>query len=236
MARETFQRNLRQLQDQILELGSMVEKALHQAITALKYDDVNLAAQVIKNDVALNMLRYKVEEDALGLIASQQPVAHDLRIIAAALFIAVELERMGDHAKGIARISQLMNTNDFTKVMVTIGTMAEKCGQMLHTALDCYVQEDYKTAAQLPNRDDEVDALFDEVFRELIATINADSSKGSNVTYLIWAAHNLERIADRTVNICERVIFTATGKLFEEEVHAHEELPILASALLELEN
>jgi phosphate transport system protein len=235
MVRENFQHSLRELQDMILEQGSMVDTALHHAVTALKTRDHNLARSVIRDDKKINQMRFSIEEKALSLIALQQPVARDLRMIATAFVMAMELERMGDHAKGIARISQLLNGHLTTKPQLEIAQMAEICNNMLNAALDAYLKDDLAAAENIPGRDDEVDNLFDSISAELLMMMSNDSSTNTEATYLIWAAHNLERFADRVVNICERVVYNITGELAEVEDFGHDELPETPSARLELE-
>jgi phosphate transport system protein len=219
MLRENFVHSLHELQDSVLELGSMVDKALHQAINALKRRDHYLAGFVIKNDVTINEKRYQIEEQALTLIAMQQPVAHDLRFIAAVINIVGELERMGDHAKGIARISEILGEQPLSKPLIDIPKMEEKCSAMLHEALDAFLKGDAAAARLIAEKDDEIDALYDVVYRDLMQIMLQDNSAVNGATYLLWSAHNLERFADRIVNICERVIFTATGELHDLNRH-----------------
>jgi phosphate transport system protein len=149
------------------------------------------------------------------MIATQQPMAHDLRLLASLLDVASEIERMGDYAKGIAVINVRMGDQPLLKPLVDIPRMAQKGVDMLHRALTAFVNEDAATAEALPHEDDEVDALYLQVYRELITYIMADPSTIERANYLLWAAHNLERLADRVTNICERTIFVATGEIRE---------------------
>lgn len=215
MSRETFERELQHLQDEVLVLGSMVEKALIESVEALKRRDLEKARRLIAEDRTLNERRFAIEHDALILIATQQPMAVDLRTLAAVLAIIAELERIGDYAKGIAKINLMMGEAPLLKPLVDIPRMAEKARDMLHQALEAFVQRDVDLARAIPDEDDDVDALYNQVYRELLTFIINDPSTIDQVTYLLWAAHNLERAADRATNICERVVFTVTGKMME---------------------
>jgi len=215
MPRETFERELQSLQDQTMALGSMVEEAIMASIDVLKRRDMEGSRRVIAQDRLVNEKRFAIESDALVLIATQQPMAGDLRTIAAVLDITGELERIGDYAKGIAKINLMIGAGPLLKPLVDIPRMAEKTCDMLHRALDAFARRDTETALAIPTEDDEVDSLYNQVYRELITYILADPRVIEQANYLLWAAHNLERAADRVTNICERVIFTVTGKLIE---------------------
>jgi phosphate transport system protein len=215
MPRETFERELQSLQDQTMALGSMVEEAIMASIDVLKRRDMEGSRRVIAQDRLVNEKRFAIEGDALVLIATQQPMAGDLRTIAAVLDITGELERIGDYAKGIAKINLMIGAGPLLKPLVDIPRMAEKTCDMLHRALDAFARRDTETALAIPTEDDEVDSLYNQVYRELITYILADPRVIEQANYLLWAAHNLERAADRVTNICERVIFTVTGKLIE---------------------
>ena len=213
--RETFERELQRIQDEVLVLGSMVEKAIVESVEALKKRDLEVARRLIAQDRLLNEKRFAIEHDALILIATQQPIAGDLRTIAAVLAITSELERIGDYAKGISKINLIMGEAPFLKPLVDIPRMAEKARDMLHQALEAFVQRDVDLARAIPDEDDEVDALYNQVYRELLTFIMNDPSTIDQATYLLWTAHNLERAADRVINICERVVFTVTGEMME---------------------
>ncbi|HEC33744.1 MAG TPA: phosphate signaling complex protein PhoU [Chloroflexi bacterium] len=215
MPRETFERELQRLQDEILSLGSMVENALTESVEVLKQRDMEGSRRLIAQDRAINEKRFAIESDTLILIATQQPMAGDLRTLAAILEIATELERMGDYAKGIAKINLMIGEQPLLKPLVDIPLMAAKARNMLHRALDAFVRRDVSLARALPAEDDEVDALYNQVYRELLTYILADPRTIEQANYLLWAAHNLERTADRVTNICERVIFTVTGEMVE---------------------
>jgi phosphate transport system protein len=213
--RQTFERKLQRLQDEVLVLGSMVEKALLESVKSLKKRDLEAARRLVAEDRSINEKRFAIENDALILIATQQPMAGDLRILAAVLEIATELERMGDYAKGIAKINLMMGEQPLIKPLIDIPRMAEKARDMLHRALEAFVQQDVALARAIPGEDDEVDALYNQVYRELLTFIMSDPRNIDQANYLLWAAHNLERTADRVTNICERVVFTVTGEMME---------------------
>ena len=213
--RETFERALQRIQDEVLVLGSMVEGAIVESVEALKRRDLEEAQRLIAQDRILNEKRFAIEDDTLALIATQQPMAGDLRTLAAALEIATELERIGDYAKGIAKINLMMGEAPLLKPLVDIPRMAEKARDMLHQALEAFVQRDVDLARAIPDEDDEVDALYNQVYRELLTFIINDPTTIDQATYLLWVAHNLERAADRVINICERVVFTVTGEMME---------------------
>ena len=216
MPRDTFEREIQRLQDDVLALASIVETALTESVDILKRRDVEASQHLIKQDrTVINQRRFAIEGDTLALIATQQPMAGDLRKLAAILEIAGELERIGDYAKGIARINLLIGDGPLLKPLVDIPRMAEKARDMLHRAVDAFAQRDVDLARAIPLEDDEVDALYNQVYRDLVALILADTSAITQANYLLWAAHNLERAADRVTNICERVIFTVTGELVE---------------------
>jgi phosphate transport system protein len=215
MIREAFERDLQRLQDEVLVLGSMVEKAIIESVEVLKRRDLEGARRLIAEDRVLNKKRFAIEDEALVLIATQQPMAGDLRTIAAVLAIISELERIGDYAKGISKINLMMGEAPFVKPLVDIPRMAEKARDMLHRALKAFVEQDVDLARAIPDEDDVVDALYNQVYRELLTFIMNDPRTIDQSTYLLWAAHNLERAADRVINICERVVFAVTGKMME---------------------
>jgi phosphate transport system protein len=215
MPRETFEKELQRLQDGVLAMGSMVENAITESVDILKQRDMEASHRLVAKDRHINEKRFAIEADALALIAMQQPMAKDLRSLAAVLDIAGELERMGDYAKGIARINLLIGERSLLKPLVDIPIMAEKARDMLHDSLEAFVRRDLDLARAIPARDSEVDALYNQVYRELMVHVIADPSVIEQSNFLLWAAHNLERTADRVTNICERVLFTVTGELVE---------------------
>ena len=215
MPRPVFEQELQRLQDEVLVLGSMVERALVESVESLKQRDREKSRQLIAQDHELNKKRYALEAEALTLIATQQPMASDLRTIAAVLSIVSELERIGDYAKGIAKINLMIGDEPLLKPLVDVPRMAEKASDMLHRALQAFAQQDVELARAIPLEDDEVDDLYNQVYRELLIFIMSDPRTIDQATYLLWVAHNLERAADRVANICERVIFTVTGEFLE---------------------
>lgn len=216
--RRTLDLELQRLQDEVLVLGSMVEQAIIESVDLLKRQDLEGARKLIAADALINEKRFAIEADCLALIATQQPAAGDLRILAAILEIVTELERMGDYAKGISRINLMMGSEPPLKPLIDIPRMAEKGRDMLHRALGAFVRRDVELARAIPKEDDEVDALYNRIYQELITFIMADPRTLDRATRLLWAAHNLERFADRVTNICERVVFTVTGEMTEMDV------------------
>ncbi len=215
MVRADFDRHLRMLQSDLLILGSMVEKAIAKSLDALKRRDLEVSRQVIDEDDYIDQKRFQLEEQCVEIIATQHPVATDLRTIVAILHIAVELERMGDYAEGIAKISLMMGDEPPIKPLIDIPRMSEMATDMLRRSLDALVHKDTVAALGVCHDDDEVDALYDQVYRELIFFMIQDPKTIQRATYLLWVAHDLERVADRATNIAERVIFMVTGKMVE---------------------
>ena len=213
--RQTFERELQLLQDQVLIMGSMVEEAMMTSIDLLKRRDMEGSKRLIEHDIQINTKRYAIESQTLALIALHQPVARDLRTLAAILEISTELERIGDYAKGIAKINLLIGEKPLLKPLIDIPLMAEKALVMLRRSLDAFVQQDVEAARTIPADDDEVDRLYEQIYSELMTFILADPANTEQANYLLWAAHNLERAADRVSNICERILFTVTGQLSE---------------------
>lgn len=219
LLRTSFARELEALQTDTLMLGSMVIQALKESVEALRQRDMETARRLIKEDEVINKKRFEIEADCLRLIATQQPMAGNLRLIAAVLEISTELERIGDYAKGIGRIILLIGPEALIKPLVDIPRMCEIATNMLQQALDAFLSQDLEAARTIPLQDDEVDALYNQVHRDLIAMILEDPSLIDRTNYLLWAAHNLERAADRVTNICERIIFTVTGEFIEFDMN-----------------
>jgi len=216
--RETLDKELRHLQDETLALASMVENAITESVEVLKRRDMEGSRRLIAQDRLINEKRFSIEDEALVLIATQQPIATDLRVIAAVLDIAHELERIGDYAKGIAKINLLIGAEPLVKPLIDIPLMAAKARDMLHRALEAFAERDGDLARAVPDEDDEVDSLYNQVYRELVTCILEDPSAIERANHLLWVAHNLERSADRVTNICERVVFTVTGEMVELDV------------------
>lgn len=218
MPRTLFERHLAEVQGEMLVMADMVEKAIQRSVQALKSRDVELARQVIADDLKINLKRYDVEERCLELIATQQPLAGDLRTIIAVLHMIVDLERMGDHAEGIAKIAVMLADEPPLKPYVDIPRMADTSSRMLRESMEAFKKRDADQARAIMNEDDEVDALYDQVYRELLTYMLGDPRTIEQATRIIWVAHNLERIGDRVTNICERVVYLVTGKMEELNV------------------
>jgi phosphate transport system protein len=218
MPRVDFDNDLKILQDEVLMLGSMVEKAIVRSLDALKNRDIGAAEIVVKHDDRIDRKRFELEERCIDLIATQQPMATDLRLITSIIHIAVELERMGDYAEGIAKICVLMGNEPPLKPLIDIPRMAEKSLDMLRRSLDAFINRDVEASRTICNDDDDVDHLYEQVYRELLTYMMADQNAIRRATYLLWIAHDIERIADRTTNIAERVIYLVTGKMVEVNV------------------
>jgi phosphate transport system protein len=193
----------------------MVEQAILDSVEALKKRDIKAAENILKADREINKKRFDIENQLMILIATQQPMAHDLRLLASTMEIISELERMGDYAKGIANINIRMGDEPLLKPLIDVPRMAQKDVDMLHRSLTAFVEEDVEAAKAIPIEDDEVDALYNQIYRELMTFVIADPKTMERANWLLWVAHNLERVADRVTNICERTIFIVTGELVE---------------------
>ncbi len=213
--RTAFHKRLREIQDDVLAMGSMASKAIIRSVDALKNRDLESARHIIDDDQKVNNKRFDIEEKCIELIATQQPMASDLRIIIAILNITTEIERIGDYAVGIARIVIMIGDEPPLKPLVDIPRMADHTAEMLRRSLDALINRDADAARKIANEDDLVDHLYDQVFRELLVFMAEDPKTITRATRLMWTAHNLERAADRVTNICERVVFIVTGKMEE---------------------
>ncbi|HXK32897.1 MAG TPA: phosphate signaling complex protein PhoU [Dehalococcoidia bacterium] len=218
MTRELFARKLREMQDDVLIMGSMVEKAVLRSIEALRTRNVDLSNAVVAEDMQINAKRYEIEEKCIQTIALQQPMAADLRVLVAILFISNELERMADHAEGIGRINLMLGEEPLPPAIGEIWEMAERGADMLRRSLTAFVEKDAESARRICDEDDAIDDLYDRAHTKLIHDIIRTPADIERITYLIWTSHNLERIADRVTNICERIIFMVTGQLEETNV------------------
>jgi len=215
MVRQTFDEQLADLQETVMDLGRMVGDALVESVDQLKRRDLDGSRRLIEQDHTVNATRYAIESQALTLIATQQPMARDMRLLAAILDIASELERIGDYAKGIARINIAIGEQPLMKPLIDLPVMAEKARAMFDAALEAFRDRDIERARAIPAGDDEVDRLYQEIYRELVSFIVRDPDTIEQANLLMWAAHNLERAADRVTNLCERVVYTVTGVLEE---------------------
>jgi phosphate transport system protein len=216
MTRTTLDRKLSQLLDEILVLDSMVETATLDAIKALKEHDLETARRIQREDSQINARRFELERDCMITIATQQPImATDLRLVASILEVVAELERMGDYAKGIANICLRIGNQPHIKPLIDIPLMGDLVVSMLHRAVGAFVNRDAEQAGLIPQEDDQVDALYEQVYHELVGIMLGDTSTIDQANLLMWAAHNLERMADRVTNICERTIYIVTGEMKE---------------------
>lgn len=218
MTRDLFNAELRQIQDDVLALGSMAEKAIMDAMEAFRDGDAEWSRKIIADDEKINAKRFAIEDRAIFVIATQQPMATDLRALASVLYIITDLERIADHAEGIARINLLMGEEPLPRRLSYVPAMADRAVAMLRDSLKAFIDHNVDAARQTCDADDEVDRLQDSVYDECIKNMLDDPSTIQRNTYLLWAAHNLERIADRCTNICERVVYTATGHMDELNV------------------
>lgn len=213
--RSAFDAALQSLKDDVVVLSDRVEKALLASVDSLKARDFEASKRIVAEDRAIDALRYQIEDRSLMLIATQQPMARDMRTIAAALIIANELERIGDYAKGIARINLKIGEEPLMKPLIDIPHMAEIAQGMVHDAVQAFVTNNLELADAVVARDEQVDYLYDQVYSELLTLLFADVRKIRQANLLLMAAHNLERAADRATNISERVIYCVTGQLVD---------------------
>ena len=212
MPREDFERNLKDVEDDVVQLSSMVEKAIFKSIEALKERDISASQKVVDDDDVIDEKQQAIEDRCIDLIALEAPMAGDLRVLIAAMMVANELERMGDYAEGIAKISVSMGNLPPLKPLIDIPRMADKSVDMLRRSTQAFVNRDVEAATAVLLADDEVDDIYEQVYRELLTYMMADPSTIQRATYLLWVAHDLERVADRTTNIAERVIYLVTGE------------------------
>ncbi len=222
MARDIYDRKIQQIKDEILLLGSMVEQATLDSVVAFKHKDLEAAKNIIEEDQAINDKRFAIENAIMILFATQQPLAHDLRLLSAMLLVSNELERMGDYAKGIANNTIRLVKADIPIPIRDIEKMAELGVNMLHRALSAFVNENMELAIKIPEEDDLVDDLFIKSYRAIVNAMVANPLTIDDASFLLWVVHNLERFADRTVNICERTIFIISGELLEMDKADHE--------------
>ncbi|MBN2020897.1 MAG: phosphate signaling complex protein PhoU [Sedimentisphaerales bacterium] len=219
--RESFEKHIQELNKDVVDMSEMVAVATSRAIKALGEQNTDQAEQIIKDDLLVNNKRWEIEEKCINLIALQQPVATDLREIIAVLNIITELERMGDYAEGIARIALMLGGEPLIRPLIFMPKMMEKAVSMLRRSMQALVSRDAKTANAICAEDDEVDKLYNEAYHDLLMRMIKDPSIISKATPLIWALHNLERIADRVTNICERIIFLVTGEMPQVKVSTY---------------
>ena len=211
MPREGFHKRIKELERDVMEMGEMVIHAIDQSVAALRNLNASLARQIIANDAQVDRKRWELEEKCVDLIATQQPVASDLREIIATLSIVRDLERIGDYAEGIGKIVLMHGEEPLVKSLTFLPVMAEKAIGMLRRSLDAFVKRDAKAARAICDEDDQVDRLYDQAYHDLLQRMIENPSVVTRATYLIWASHNIERIADRATNISESVVYLVTG-------------------------
>jgi len=215
MPRDSMDRQLYHLQDEVLLLGSMVEQAILNSVETLKGRDVVAAQKIYAADELVNEKRFAIENNILIIIATQQPMAKDLRMLTALLEVITELERMGDYAKGIAKVVMRLGDSEFPVPIRDITQMAELAVSMLHRALGAFIAENPSIAVTIPKEDDAVDGLYNRIYNNLVSSMIANPEVIDHANLIMWVAHNLERMADRVTNICERTVFITTGELLE---------------------
>jgi len=218
MNEKTLKKRLKEIQDNVVMLADMVNVAIRCSVEALKNRDLALAQRIVADDLKINHKRFEIEEECILLLKTERLTESDLRLVVAVFNIIVDLERIGDHAEGIAKIAVMLGRKPPLKPLIDIPRMAEKASDMLQRSIQAFISRNVEAARGIPCEDDEVDALYDQVYRELLVIMLGRATAISQATYLIWVAHNLERIADRVTNICERVVFMVTGRMETVEV------------------
>jgi len=215
MTRKAYHKALQDVQEKLIKMSEMAGAAMDKAMEALKTRDIAASKKVVKDDARINKLRFNIEKECMMLIATQQPMAKDLRMLGAVINIITDIERIGDHAEGIAKISILIGDDPLVKPLIDLPRMADIAGEMLRTTMEAFMARDVKAARLVCDEDDKVDGLYDQIYRELLLLMIENPKIIQGATHLIWAAHNLERIADRVTNIAERVVYMVTGKMEE---------------------
>lgn len=218
MTRTEYRAALKDVQLDVVEMSEMAASAITKSVQALKDRDMKASERVVKGDKQINKKRFAIEKKCMMLLATQQPMARDLRMLGAVINIITDLERIADHADGIAKISLSIGKDPLIKPLIDLPRMAEKGIDMLERSIKAFKNKDEEAARKICDDDDEVDALYDQIYRELLLMMIADPKIIKGATYLMWAAHNLERIADRVTNIAERVVYMVTGKMEELNV------------------
>ncbi len=213
-----FKKGLKEIQDKLLVMGDMVGKEINRSIEALKARDLKAAHQIIADDTKIDDLRFAIEDRCIELMGMPKLTVADRRVIVAVLSISTELERIGDYAEGIAKIVVMIGDEPPLKPLIDIPRMAELTVDMINKGLKSFMGRDVELARHVVTMDTSIDGLYDQVFRELLTFMMVDPKTINRATRLIWVAHNLERAADRVTNICERVVFTVTGKMEDLEV------------------
>ena len=216
--RESFDQDLRQLSDDLLRMGTLVEDSVRRSIDALRARSTVLAEEIVASDNTIDALHLELEERCVRLMATQQPMAKDLRTIAAVWAMTIDLERIADHSEDIARMVLRIASEPLLKPLMDIPRMSEIVREMLRDGLDVFVRHDVGLAARMAARDDDVDHLYSQVFRELLTYMIEDPRSIERATHLLMAAQAVERMGDHATNIAERVIYMVTGTLKELNV------------------
>ena len=224
MSRFTLDQELKLVQDEMLLLGSLAEQAILNAVDALRRRDVAAAKSIYAEDQKINSKHFAIENHILIIFATQSPLARDLRILAAMLEIITELERIGDYAKGIAKVAMRLADDETPIPIREISTMADKATSMLHRALGAFVSEDLAAAYAIPREDDEVDELYITIYRKIVQNMIKNPETIDHTNQILWVIHNLERTADRVTNICERIVFIVSGELLELDSSDYEDM------------
>jgi len=215
MTRTELDQKIHYAKDQILLLGSMVEDAMYRSVRALKDHDFDVSQVILENDQAINRKRFEIESAVISVITTQQPAARDLRVFASVLDLCTELERIGDYAKGIAVINLRSGGLSLPKILDDLYYMSEQVLDMFHRAVTAFFEENAETARTIAGEDDIIDALYMRIYVEVIDLVIAHPNNMQRGNYVLSVAHNLERMADRVTNVCERTMFIATGELGE---------------------
>jgi len=211
-----IQENINSINQKLLKMADMVVAAVNESVDSLIHKDFEAASRIRSEDKIINDLRWEIEDDCINLIATQQPVASDLRELIALLTINTELERIGDYAAGIAKIVNMIGDEKHVKPLIDIPRMRDIAVDMIENAMKAYVRHNEKSARMIHSQDDDIDDLYDQVYRELISFMIEKPAKITQCTYLLWVTHNIERIGDRVTNICERIIYLVSGELAED--------------------
>ena len=213
--RAVLERELNDLREDVLRLGSLVETAIDQSITALAQRDVRLAHEVVVGDQELNSLRFKIEVESLRILATQQPLAIDLRVVIAGIHMAVELERIGDHAAGIAKLVSRLEGEEPIDTLFKLPKMAKRASQMVEQSVRAYVERNAGLAYEVIGRDDKLDRQYHKLYLGALEQMKEDPEYVRRATFLLWIGHSLERMGDRAINMAERVIFMVTSEFVE---------------------
>jgi phosphate transport system protein len=218
MTRKTFSQEMQEIRDEILLLSSMVEQAVMNSVEALKNNDLEQARQILLKDTGINRKRFEIEISAMVLMATYHPITYDLRMLASSLDICTELERMGDYAKGIATINLRSGGLGSPQTLRKVYSMAEQAVNMLHRAMTAFIGGDVGSAEIIIQEDERIDEWYAQIYHETMYSVLGDPRNIERANYVIWVAHNLERLGDRVTNICERVIYVVTGERPELDV------------------